>query len=140
GDHHPGRAFGRLFGPDVEVPPGRALVRPGRLEAGVLVGGVVDDQVGDHPDAPLAGRAEGLDQVAEGAQPWVDAVEVGDVVAVVLVGGRVERHQPDAGHAQAGQVVALAGEPGEVAAAVAVAVGEQLDVQAVDDRVLPPQV
>jgi hypothetical protein len=140
GEDDPRWAFGLLVGPDVEVAEGRALVGPGRLEPGMLVGGVVDDQVGDHPDAPLAGRPEEVDQVAEGAQARVDAVEVADVVAVVLVGGGVERHQPDAGHPEPGQVVDLAHEPGEVADAVTVPVGEQLDVQAVDDGVLPPQV
>src|SRR3712207_7637263 len=47
------------------------------------------------------------------AQPRVDAVEVGDVVAVVPLGGRVEGHQPQAGHAEVGQVVDALGESGE---------------------------
>ena len=57
----------------------------GRLEPRVLVRGVVDDQVDDHPDAPVAGLVQQLDEVAERAEPRVDAVEVGDVVAVVTV-------------------------------------------------------
>jgi hypothetical protein len=73
------------------------------------------------------------------AQPRVDAVEVGDVVAVVAVGRRVERHEPDAGDTQADQVVDLLDQAAEVAAPVAVAVGVRLDVEAVDDGVLPPQ-
>ena len=84
--------------------------------------------------------ADELDEVAERAQPRVDAVEVGDVVAVVAVGRRVEGHQPDAGDAEPAQVVDLLGEAAEVAAPVAVAVDVGLDVQAVDDGVLPPQV
>src|SRR3712207_8746176 len=55
-------------------------------------------------------------------------------------GGGVERHQPDAGDPQPVQVVDLLDQPAEVAAAVTVAVGVGLDVQAVDDGVLPPQV
>jgi hypothetical protein len=46
---------------------------------------VVDDEVGDHPDAPVVGRADQLDEVTVRAEPAVDAEEVGDVVAVVAV-------------------------------------------------------
>src|SRR3712207_8872884 len=53
--------------------------------------GVVDHQVGDDPHAPVLGGADDLDQVAVRAQPRVDAVEVGDVVAVVPL-GRSEEH------------------------------------------------
>ena len=116
----------------------RAL--PRGLEPRVLHRGVVGHQVGDHPHAAVVRGAQELDDVAEGAQPRVDGVEVADVVAVVLQRARVERHQPDAGHAEVGQVVDLAGQPGEVTPPVAVAVGVPLDVQAVDDGVLQPQV
>ena len=126
--------------PSIEVAVGRVAVGPGGLEPGMVDRGVVHDQVGDHPDPPLPGRAQELHHVAQAAQPRVDAVVVGDVVAVVPVRGRVERHQPQAGDPEPGQVVDPVGQPGEVADPVAVAVGEQLDVQAVDHRVLPPQV
>ena len=74
------------------------------------------------------------------AEPRVDPVEVGDVVAVVVVGRRVERHQPQARDAQVGQVVDPLDQARQVADAVVVPVHERLDVQAVDDGVLPPQV
>ena len=74
----------------------------GRLEPRVLVGGVVDDQVDDHLDAPVVGLVQQLGEVAERAQPRVDAVEVGRVVAVVVARRRVDRVQPQAGHARAG--------------------------------------
>ena len=135
------RGVGRRVGPpDVVVPVavGRAASR--RLEPRVLVGGVVDDQVGDHADAAVARGPDQLDEVAVGAEPGVDAEEVGDVVPVVPVGRRVERHQPQAGDPELGEVVDAAGQPGEVADPVAVGVLERLDVDAVDHRVLPPHV
>jgi len=61
---------------------------------------VVDDDVGDHADAAIARAADQLDDVTEVPQPLVDAVEVGDVVAVVPVGCGEERHEPQAGDAQ----------------------------------------
>ena len=104
------------------------------------VGGVVHDQVDDDPDAAVAGGAEHLDELAVAAEPRIDAVEVGDVVAVVAVGRREERHQPEARDAEVGEVVDAPREPGEVADPVAVVVQVRLDVEAVDDRRLPPQV
>ena len=95
--------------------------------------GVVDDQVGEHAQPAIARVADRLDDVAEVAQPRVDAEVVGDVVAVVLVGRRVERHQPDARRAEVGDVVDAVDQSVDVA-------GERLDVEAVDDGVLPPQV
>ena len=72
--------------------------------------------------------------------PRMHAVVVGDVVAVVLVGRGIERQQPQAGDAEAGEIVAAVGQPGEIADAVAVAVHVRLDVEAVDDGVLVPKV
>ncbi len=140
-EHHALRAVGgRLVLPHVPVAVARVAAAARVLEPGVLRGGVVDDEVGDHPHAAVAGRADQLDDVAERAQPGVDAVEVDDVVAVVAVRGGEERHQPQAGDAESVEVVDALDEALDVAAAVAVAVGERLDVQAVDDRVLPPEV
>ena len=87
-----------------------------------------------------ARRAHQLDEVAGGAQAGVDAEEVGDVVAVVAAGGRVERHQPQAGDAEVGEVLDAVGHAAQVADAVAVAVLEGLDVGAVEHRRLPPHV
>ena len=67
-------------------------------------------------------------------------VEVGDVVAVVAVGRRLERHQPDARDPELGEVVEAVGEALEVAGAVVVPVHVRLDVEAVDDGRLPPEV
>ena len=69
-----------------------------------------------------------------------NAVVVGDVVAVVAVGGAAEGLQPDAGHAERGEVIEPPRQAFEVADAVAVAVHVGGDVEAVDDRVLEPVV
>jgi hypothetical protein len=52
----------------------------------------------------------------------------------------LERRQPDGVHAQVMQVVEALDQPAEVAHAVAVGVEEGLQVEAVDHRVLVPQV
>ena len=82
-----------------------------------------------------------LDEVAERPVARVDAVVVGDVVAVVAVRASAGT-APSQTHvdAEALEVVEPAAQPLEVADAVAVGVQERLDVEAVDDRVLVPEV
>src|SRR3954447_14215761 len=104
------------------------------------VGGVVDDEVDQDPDAAAPGLVDELDEVAQGPVARVDAVEVGDVVAVVAGRARLGGGQPHRVDAEAVEVVEPAGEPCEVAAAVAVVVEEGLDVDAVDDGILEPEV
>jgi hypothetical protein len=50
----------------------------------------------------------------------------------------LERHEPDARDAEPGQVVDLVDQALDVTYAIAIRVGELLDVEAVDDGVLPP--
>ncbi len=126
--------------PHVVAAVGVVDAAPGLLEPRVLVGGVVHDEVDDHPDAARPRGAHELDEVARGAQARVDAEEVGDVVAVVAPGGRVERHEPQAGDAEVGEVLHALGHAPQVADAVAVAVLEGLDVGAVEHGRLPPHV
>ena len=47
------------------------------LEPGMLVRGVVDDEIDEHADAALLGAVGELDEVAEGAVARIDAVVVG---------------------------------------------------------------
>ena len=131
---------GAFVHPHVPVPIGGRRVGPRRLEPRVLVGRVVHHQVDDDPHAPVVGGAHDLDELSEGTQPGIDAVEVADVVAVILVGRRVEGHEPQRGHADSRQIVDPIDQPGEVAHAIAVPIEERLRVEAVHDPVLPPLV
>ena len=83
-----------------------------------------------------------LDEAAEilhRPEIGIDVAIVGDVVAVVAAGGGVERQQPQRGDAEILQIPQFLGQPGKVADAVIVAVGEGLDVELVDDRILVPE-
>jgi hypothetical protein len=62
----------------------------------MLVGGVVDDQVEDKPDASLLRFAGQLGEVTKTAQRRVDAVVVADVVAVVPPRTGMDGIQPQA--------------------------------------------
>lgn len=131
---------GSLIGPDVEVAVGRGAAAAGGDEPRMPVGGVVDDEVDDHADAAIPRHPDDLHEIAVGPQPRVDAVEVADVVPVVAVGGRVNRHQPQARDAEVGEIVDALGQTLEVTDAVPVRIEIGLDIQAVVDRRLPPQV
>ena len=91
-------------------------------------------------DAALFAAVGELDEIAEGAVSGIDVVIVGDVVAVVAKGGRLKRHQPDGGHADALEIVEAIHQAAEIADAVAVGVHESGDRQAVNDGVFVPEV
>src|SRR5688572_6441596 len=64
---------------------------------------------------------------------------VGDVIPVVFERRRIHGLEPEAVHAERREVIQLGGEPGEIADAVAVAIGERLDVELIEDGVLVPE-
>nr|GFA32829.1 hypothetical protein [Tanacetum cinerariifolium] len=98
----------RVIGPDVEIPRLGALLGMTRaLEPGVLVRGVVDDQLSDHPQTALVCLGDEFLRIGHGAVVAVYATVLGDVIAIVAPWRRVERQQPDGVDAQRGDVVEL---------------------------------
>ena len=124
--------------PDVVVAVGVVLGGACLLEPFVLVGGVVDDQVHHELDAVLVRGFEQLVEVFHGAELGHDGTVVGDVVAVVVVRGRVDGGEPQHLNTQVGEVRNLLGDTGQVADAVAVGVVEGAGVNLVDNGFLPP--
>src|SRR5207248_6893509 len=130
---------GPLLRPHVPVMARRiALAR--FPEPGVPVRGVVDDEVDQDANAATVGLVHEFDKVPARAEARIDAEVVGDVVPVVAARRRLERREPDRVDAEALEVVEPPAQPFEVAAAVAVRVDVRLDVDAVDERVLVPEV
>ena len=125
-------------GPDVEVAVGTLRVLAAGLEPRVLVGGVVHDEVDDHPDAARVRRVEEVVEVLDGADLGEDVGVVGDVVAAVAQGRGEERRDPQAVDAEPLEVVELLDQALEVADAVAVAVLEGADQHLVEDGGLEP--
>ena len=126
--------------PDVELALRGAGGRPPRrLEPWVLVGGVVDDELGDDANvAAMRFRHEAL-EVLHRPVVRMDVLVVGDVVAVVPERRRIEGQQPERVDAEALEVVEPLCQAGEVADAVVVAVEEGAHVHLVDDGVLVPE-
>ena len=105
----------------------------------MLVGRVVDHEVGDDPDAAGMGGLGQRLEVGDVADGGVDLPEIGDVVTVVLQGRRVDGHQPEAVDAQLLEVVELGRQADQVAVAVAAGVVETPDVDLIEDGILVPE-
>ncbi len=130
---------GRIVAPDVVVALGRALGRtPRRLEPRVLVGRVVDDELGDDAQVPAMRFLHELVKIGARTVGRMHVPVVGDVIPVVAQRRRVERQQPDGVDAEILDVVELLGQSGEIADPVVVGIEKRLDVQLVDDGVPVP--
>src|SRR5581483_8790424 len=110
-----------------------------RLEPWVLVGSVVDDQLGDDAQAAPVRFLYEVAEVVTSPVLRVDVVVVGDVVAVVAPRRGVERQQPDGVDPEVLDVLQFAGEAAEIPLAVIVAVEEGTDVRFVNDSILVPK-
>jgi hypothetical protein len=106
----------------------------------MLVGRVIDDQLGDHAQAATPGVLHEAAEISRRPEGRIDVAVIGDVVAVVAAGARIERQQPERGDAEVAQVVETLGQTGEVADAIAIRILERLDVQLVYDGILEPEV
>src|SRR5262249_35829695 len=93
---------------------------------------------GDDAQPAVVRLVEEAAELAQRAVGRVNAAVVGDVVALVAQGRRVERQQPQRGDTEVLPVVELLREPGKIPDAVAVAVVERAHVHLVDDRVAVP--
>jgi len=105
----------------------------------VLIGGVVDDQLGDHPQATFVRLGDEALGVGHGPVVAVHAAVFGDVVTVIAAWRRVERQQPDGVDAEFGDVVEFGDQAGKVADPVIVGVEKRFDVNLIDHRILVPE-
>src|SRR5450432_626130 len=96
---------------------------------------MIHHQIDEHAYAALLASMRELDKIAQSAVAEIDAVVIGDVVAVIAQWRWLERHQPDRGHAQSMEIIQSPHQSGEVADTVSVGVHETTNRQAVNDRV-----
>jgi hypothetical protein len=105
----------------------------------MLIGRVVDHQLGDDPEAQAVRRGDERVEIGQRAVAGMDVLVVRDVVAVVFERGWVERQQPQTVDSQRLEVLQLLRDTGKISDAVVGAVEERADVCLVDDGVLVPQ-
>ena len=106
----------------------------------MLIRGVIDDEIDNDADAALSAAMSEFDEIAERAVARIDAVIVGNVVAVVSAGRRLKRHQPDRGDAEPVQIVQPPQQSLEIADAVTVGVHIGADGQAIENAALVPEI
>jgi hypothetical protein len=131
-----------LVGIAPDVPVARIGIRPVAarpLEPGMLVRGMIDHELGDHPQLAALGFLHEAPELLHGAEVGIDATVVRDIVAVVTPRRGIERQQPQGGNPELMQIIELLCEADEISDAVVIAVRERLDVQLIDDRVLEPE-
>ncbi len=104
----------------------------------MLIGGVVDHQFGNHPDAALVGFGDESLEIFHRAVGGVDRLVISDVIAVIAQRRGVEWQQPDGGDAQLLHIIQPLHQARKIADAIAVRIHERLDVQLVDDGILVP--
>ena len=129
-----------VIGPHIKVACRRTrlgLARP--LKPRMLVGGVVDDQFGNHPQPALVGFGNKALGVGHGPVVAVHAPVFGDVITVIPAWRGVERQQPDGVNTEVGDVVEFGDQAGKVTDPVVVGVEIGFDVNLVDHRVLVPE-
>ena len=107
-------------------------------EPGVLVGAVVHHQVHEDFQAPFVGLLQHPAEELQVPEVRVDGSIVGYIVAVVGVGGGIERGKPDGVYVQALYIVQLFKHAVEVADAVSVAVPEAAGPDMVDGHLFVP--
>ena len=106
----------------------------------MLVGSVIDNEVDDYADAALLAAMGELDKIAERAVARIDAVVIGDVVAVILARRRLKRHQPDRADAKTVQIVKPAQQSLEIADAVSIGIHIGADGKTIEDAILVPEI
>ena len=126
--------------PDVVVPLRRMFRRPpGPLKPWMLIRCVVDDELGQHADAPPVRLIDEAAEIVERSVDRVDRCVVRNVIPIVFERRRIERKQPQARNAEVFEVRQLLRQAGDIADAVAIAVVEGTYVYFVDECVFVPK-
>ena len=100
----------------------------------------VYDQIDHYIDAVLFHLMHEFDEIAARSMARINAIVIADVVAVVLVGRRLKRRQPDRADAERMQIFETPRQSLEITDAIAVGVHEGFQIQAIDDRVFVPKI
>ena len=111
---------------------------PALLKPGMLVRGVVDNQVHKDPHAHLMCAVQHLSEEIQVAVIGMDVHVVRDVIAEVRIRRRIDRRKPDRIDPEAFDVVQLLQHPVQVSDAVTVSVVETADPDLVNHHLSVP--
>src|SRR5690606_31679962 len=86
----------------------------------MLIGGVVDYQIHQDFDATLVGVFHKFHEITAGAMSGIHPVIVRNIIASILVGGRLKGRKPDRIDSQSVQIVEPAGQSYKITYAVTI--------------------
>ena len=130
-------AFKAGLAPDVIVAVGVVLASLAALyEPGMLVRGVIDHQIQQHFEPQLMRAVQHFFELLQRPVFGMYVLVIGDVIAVIRVGRRVDRAEPDAVHAKLFDIFQLVVDAVQVADPVAVSVAKAPDPDLIE-RHLP---
>jgi hypothetical protein len=124
--------------PDIPVPLRVIAAGAGFLKPRVLIGGVVEHQVQDHPDVPAVGVFEEAAEILQGPVFRGHVHVVRDIVTPIHQRGGVVGAQPDGLDPQVLEVIQMATDPLQVSDAISVRVREAAGVDLIEHGLLPP--
>ena len=124
--------------PDIVIPvrivPGTAALD----EPGVFIRSVVDHQVHDNLHAARMSLCQKTVKVLHGAEFVHDRPVVRYIVAVVVIGGLVDRGQPQDIHTEFFQIGQMSSNSVQIPDSVAVAVGKTPGIDLINNGFFPP--
>ena len=104
-----------------------------------MIGGMINDQLGDDPQSALMRGVEKRLKIFERSVVRVDVEIIGDVVAVVAQWRWIKGQEPDGGDAELLEIIEFLDQPPKIANPIAVAVMKCFDMQLINDRVFVPK-
>ena len=138
GAHIVRRSIRPAVPPDIIVVVGVIPGFPRLPEPAVLVGAVVQGQIHQDADAPLFSFRNQLLHVRHSAEQRVNGAEIGNVVAVVHLGGGADGAQPDRVDTQRFQIIQPGQDAPQISHAAAGGILEALGVKLIEHGGFPP--
>jgi hypothetical protein len=111
---------------------------PALFEPFMFVAGMVNHQVHHKFDSPAMHAADQVVEIIHGPEILHDIAVIADIVAIVVVGGRIDRIQPDYIDAQAPDIIEPGDDTSQVPDAVPVCILKTPWIDLVYDGFLPP--
>ena len=80
----------------------------------MFIRGVIDHQVHDQLHSPPVGFLEQAVEILHGPEFFHDCPIIGNIIPVVVIGGRINRAHPDCVDAQVLQIIQMGGDPVQI--------------------------
>src|SRR5688500_16710147 len=104
----------------------------------MLIGGVVNNQLGDDLDILFMGRIQKLLELPDVTISGIDTVVISNIVPVIPLGRGVKWQQPYGGNSQVLEIIQLFHETFKVANAIPVSVTKGLNMGFINDGIFIP--